>query len=80
MARGEVVALRGWTRYRVTWCRKVDPFKAEVSRAVNPGTGLIEWHALVWTDDRSSPALDVFTGQDVGEAVALALEAMGVAL
>lgn len=77
MSRGDVVALRGWERYRATWCRSSGPFKAEVARELNPDTRLIEWRALVWTDDRNAPALEVFTGQDVAEAVELASEVMG---
>lgn len=79
MSRGTVVALRGWERHRLTWCRTERGRSAEVSRQRNPDGGLIEWHALVWEGrERGAPLLDEYTGQDVAEATALAAEALGV--
>lgn len=69
----------GWTRYRATWCKVVGDLSAEISRALNDETGLIEWHVISWRGrNREDLELDEFTGQDFHDALALARESLGL--
>lgn len=45
--------------------------KADVGRALNPATGLIEWYAKVWQSNRISDARTTFTGGELYAAVAV---------
>ena len=47
-----------------------------VSRSMTLDTELIEWPVLVWTDDRSSPLISEFVGNNWHDAEALAMGAI----
>ena len=66
----------GWVRHALTWCRTDDRVRMELSRSMNLETELIEWHVLVWTDDRSSPLISEFVGNNWHDVEALAMGAI----
>lgn len=63
---------RGWERWplslrQIGYSFKRGERRGDVSRQLNPETGLTEWHAKVWHAETGAGAA-TFTGQDLHEA------------
>jgi len=78
MARGEIPIPKGYERVGLTWCCKRGPRKVELSRFMNPRSGLIEWHVKGWVGTaRDQPEQDKYFGNDLHTAISFAEEFLG---